>query len=132
MAAHQIAFGGELLVGEHHGVSRHAEIAGQHPRRGQARGGAEAPGADHGLEGVVDAAVEGTAGLAQVEEHGSSVNPGTFYLRETGSFTMPGSWVGYSANTDPERRNWRCRTTRRPSRRSMRSTEAIFSRRRSP
>src|SRR5215472_6968595 len=125
MAAHQIAFRSELLVSEHHGVSGHAEIAGQHARRGQAGGGAQTARADHRLEGVVDAAVEGAAGLAQVEEHGSSLNPGTFDLRETGSFTMPGSGLGYSANADPERRNWRCRTTRRPSRRSRRSIEAI-------
>src|SRR5262249_47231197 len=127
-----ITFGDELLVGEHHGVSGHAEIAGQHARRGQAGGGAKPARPDHGLEGVVDAAVEGTAGLAQVEEHGSSVDPGTFDLEETGSFTMPGSELGYSANADPERRNCRCRTTQRLSRRSRRSTGAIFSPRRSP
>ena len=69
VAAHQVAFRGELLVGQHHRVARHAEVPRERARGRHLRGGAEAAGADLGLERQVDAPVERPARLSQVQQH---------------------------------------------------------------
>jgi hypothetical protein len=71
VAAHQVALGGELLVRQHHGVARHAEVPRQRARGRDPGGRAEAAGTDLGLERQVDPAIERFAHLPQVQQHGA-------------------------------------------------------------
>jgi len=54
----EVAFGAKLVVREHHGVARDAEVGGEHAGGGQARTGREAAGEDRLAQAVVELAVE--------------------------------------------------------------------------
>jgi hypothetical protein len=68
LAADDVAFGSELLVGEHDGVPGDPEVGRERPGRRQACRRSEAPTPDRGLERAVDAAVERTTLAVQVQE----------------------------------------------------------------
>jgi hypothetical protein len=66
--ADDVAFGQELLVGQHDGVAGHPKVGGELAGGRQARRRREAPVADHRLEGEVDPAIERTVGRADIDE----------------------------------------------------------------
>src|SRR5262249_38932947 len=96
LSAHQIALGGELLVGQHHGVARHAQVSRERACGRHARGGAESAVADLGLQRQVHAAMERTGRLAQAEQHDAS--PWSGWVWPLRSFEI---WPFHRASIEP-------------------------------
>jgi hypothetical protein len=59
----EVAFGGELLVGEEHRRSREPELGRERPRRRQARAGRDDPVDDPGPERAIELAEEGAVAV---------------------------------------------------------------------